>query len=392
MPITDPPGPFRALDGTVWDAIVVGAGPAGALASHQLAVGGARVLLVDKKRFPRPKVCGACLSGQALAALRSAGLGSLVARGNGIGLDELQVRFRGRTARLSLSGGAALSRAALDAALVAAATSRGAQFLQETVASVADVEQGLRHVRLVQGGHGVEARAHTVLVAAGLGGYDPSRDSSGTTRIMRGSRVGAGCRVDRVPDCYGIGTVFMAVGGEGYVGMVRMEDGSLNVAAAFEPPILHRLGTPASAAIEILAEAGFAPIAELEGARWQGTPPLTRQTRPVAGDRLFLLGDAAGYVEPFTGEGIAWALESARAVAPLALRAIERWDPRLGREWSQLHSRLIGRRQRLCRAMAVVLRRPWLVHLGFVLHARLPFAVGPVLNYWNATSTLTNAS
>jgi len=49
-----------------WDAIVLGAGPAGALAARQLGASGARVLLVDRKAFPRWKVCGACLNGQAL--------------------------------------------------------------------------------------------------------------------------------------------------------------------------------------------------------------------------------------------------------------------------------------------------------------------------------------
>jgi flavin-dependent dehydrogenase len=392
LKITEPPGPFRAWDGTIWDAIVVGAGPAGALATHQLAQGGARVLLVDKKHFPRSKVCGACLSGQALAVLRSAGLGSLVAGRGGIELKDLQLGFRGRTARLALPGGVAVSRARLDAELVAAATGLGAQFLQETDAAVTEVRGGFRHVRLAQGGQTIEAAARAVLIAAGFGRYGPSRDATAGTHIMRGSRVGAGCRVEGAPDVYGDGTIFMAVGGAGYVGMVRVEDGSLNVAAAFEPAFMRRLGAPGAAAMEILDEAGFEPIAALKQARWQGTPPLTRQSRPLAAERLFLLGDAAGYVEPFTGEGIAWALQSARAVAPLALQAIERWDPCLKRAWSQLHGRLIGRRQKRCRAVAMVLRRPWLAHLGFELCAWVPRAVGLVIKRWNEPSFLTNAS
>jgi flavin-dependent dehydrogenase len=383
---------LQASDGAIWDAIVVGAGPAGALAAHQLAVGGARVLLVDRKRFPRSKVCGACLSEPALAVLHSAGLGSLVARQSGIALEELELRFRGRTARLVLPGSAALSRARLDAALVAAATDGGAVFLEETGAFVAEARDGVRRVLLVQRGKSTETAARVVLVAAGFGRYGPGRGVAGVARIRRGSRVGAGCRVAAAPPAYGNGTVYMAVGERGYVGMVRVEDGSLNVAAAFETSFVRRVGTPGRAAMAILAEAGFAPIAALEAARWQGTPPLTRQTRPLAGERLFLLGDAAGYVEPFTGEGIAWALESARAVAPLALRAIERWDPRLAREWSRLHGRLIGRRQRVCRALAMVLRHPWLIQVGFELHARIPAAAGLVVKRCHTPSLMTNAS
>ena len=174
--------------------------------------------------------------------------------------------------------------------------------------------------------------------------------------------------------------------------MVRVEDGSLNVAAAFEPAFVRQLGTPGNAAQAILAEAGFAPIAELEPARWQGTPALTRQSYPRAQDRLFLLGDAAGYVEPFTGEGIGWALASARAVAPLALQAIDQWDPRLVRSWSHVHRRLIGPRQKLCRVVAMVLRRPWLANLGFELCSRAPRAAALVLERWNTYSLLSNAS
>jgi len=61
-----------------WDVVVVGAGLAGALAAHGLARRGVRVLLVEQRLFPRWKVCGACLSPQALAALDGAGLAGLV--------------------------------------------------------------------------------------------------------------------------------------------------------------------------------------------------------------------------------------------------------------------------------------------------------------------------
>ena len=71
-------GLLEDLDGTTWDAIVIGAGPSGAMAARRLSLAGARVLLVEKKRFPRLKVCGACLSRAALEELDRAGLRSLV--------------------------------------------------------------------------------------------------------------------------------------------------------------------------------------------------------------------------------------------------------------------------------------------------------------------------
>ena len=59
----------------LYDAVVIGAGPAGGIAALGLARAGQRVLLVDKQRFPRAKVCGCCLNASALAVLREAGLG-----------------------------------------------------------------------------------------------------------------------------------------------------------------------------------------------------------------------------------------------------------------------------------------------------------------------------
>lgn len=68
--------------------IVIGAGPAGALAAHLLARRQLRALLVEKRAFPRWKICGSCLNGVALKALETAGLGDL--------LDGLvQLRWRG---------------------------------------------------------------------------------------------------------------------------------------------------------------------------------------------------------------------------------------------------------------------------------------------------------
>jgi len=386
------PPPFDAADLTPWDAVVVGAGPAGALAARQLAMGGGRVLLVDKKKFPRWKICGACLNGQALESLCSAGLGSLVTRLGGIALEEFQVGFRGRTARLDLPSGMSLSRSRLDAALVEAATQRGARFLAETQAFVGGTRGGTRLVRLTHQGRSIEAAARVVLVATGLGTLCLPDGAGVRSRVRRGSRIGAGCMVALAPGQYAERTIYMAVGREGYVGLVRVEDGSLNVAAALEPALVRRQSAPGFAAAAILAEAGFPPIPGLDGATWRGTVGLSRQTRPLAAERLFVLGDAAGYVEPFTGEGIAWALRSAQAVTPLALRAMERWDPQFERAWIDLHRRRVGRQQLVCRALAMALRRPWMVSIGFAVLTRVPGSAGFVIARLNAPPSFTNAS
>ena len=184
----------------------------------------------------------------------------------------------------------------------------------------------------------------------------------------------------------------MAVGNGGYVGMVRVEDGSLNVAAAFDPALVRQGGTASAAANIILLEAGAPPVAALDRAQWQGTPGLSRRTRPLCHDRLFCLGDAAGYVEPFTGEGIAWAFAAARLVEPFALQAIERWDPRLARDWARAYEREIGRRQLICRTVAMGLRRPWLIRLGIEVLDRAPPVARGVMHLLNKPAVYSNAS
>jgi flavin-dependent dehydrogenase len=375
-----------------WDAIVIGAGPAGAMAARELAAGGVRVLLVERRAFPREKVCGGCLNGHALAALHSAGLAGVIERSGGVPLQTFRIGVSGRSARLDLPIGIAVSRGRFDAELVAAAVDAGARFLPRTEARVGAVDGATRLVHLGRGRDETTLRARVVLAATGLGASCLPPDAAPRTRVAGGSRVGTGCLLEDGPAEYGAGTIFMAVGRAGYAGLVRLRDGRLHIAGALRPTELRRPGGASAAAATLLAEAGFPPLPGLEAARWQGTAGLTRRTRPLADSRLFVLGDAAGYVEPFTGEGIAWALAAGRAIAPLALGAIERWEPRLGREWETLHGRVVRRRQTVCRAAAAVLRRPWLTRAAFEIIVRLPGSCGGVLHHLNAPPPFVEAS
>jgi flavin-dependent dehydrogenase len=195
--------------------------------------------------------------------------------------------------------------------------------------------------------------------------------------------------VDIFPEVYQQGTIFMTVGQGGYVGLVRVEDGHLNVAAAFDKHHVKQSGGPGAAANKVLLEAGCAPVPALDDAIWRGTPALTRQTRPIAGERFFVLGDAAGYVEPFTGEGMAWAMASGQAVAPLVWRGIKGWEPSLSRTWTLLHRRLVSRRQYLCRALAALLRYPGLTRAALQLVTRVPGVSRQMIERVNASSAFS---
>jgi flavin-dependent dehydrogenase len=373
---------------SVWDVVVVGAGPAGALAAQQLAQQGTAVLLVDQAAFPRWKVCGCCLNGRALAVLEAAGLGDIPLQCKAIPLNAIQLSAGKCGVRLPLAGGVSLSREAFDTALVRAAVRAGAAFLPQTrgalppsgLATAAEY----RPVELHQGPVSAQVLARCLLAADGLGGKLLVRAGIGQTPASSGARIGAGAVAPGAPDFYERGTVYMSCGSEGYLGSVRLEDGRLDLAAALDRSAVRTPGGPAAVAARLLEEAGWPAVVGLQQLSWRGTPALTRQASRRAAERLFVVGDAAGYVEPFTGEGMAWALASGLAVAPLAARAARTWYPALAQTWDDIHCRIVTRRQVACRAAALVLRHSLLVQLTVRLLGRLPSLAVPFLRRLNS--------
>jgi len=369
-----------------WDVVVIGAGPAGALAARQLARLGVSTLLVDRKAFPRAKVCGGCLNGRAIATLRRVGLGDLLAACGAVPLRRFVLRSSGREVSLPLPAGAALSRETLDAELVRAAIDAGAMFLPETTAAVAPLacvpeiaSKARRAVRLtVANGQAGEIETSVILAADGLG--HRSLPAGEFPERRRGdSRIGLGASFHDHSPAYGPGVIYMAVGREGYVGLVRTEDGRLNVAAAIEPSFVKRCGGPAACIADVLREAGFALPGAAHLAAWHGTLELTRRSVRVAGRRVLLLGDAAGYVEPFTGEGIGWAFEAAAAVPEIAIRGLRTWSKAIEQHWTKRYHQLVQRRQVWCRGLAWWLRRPGLVEPTMRFVRRFPDVSRPLI-------------
>jgi flavin-dependent dehydrogenase len=176
----------------------------------------------------------------------------------------------------------------------------------------------------------------------------------------------------------------MAVARHGYVGLVRVENNRLNVATAFDANFLRESGSPASAAIRILNDAGLPELGTLRDATWRGTPPLTRTARPTALHRLLLVGDAAGYVEPFTGEGMAWALESGRNAASTVHNALENWSEETCAQWHADYSRRFAAAQRRCRIVAAGLRNPIVTSVAIRALHTTPALARPFVNAINS--------
>jgi flavin-dependent dehydrogenase len=360
--------------------VVIGAGPAGAIAAGGLAQRGLDVLLVDRAVFPRDKVCGCCLNRRALATLAGAGLGGLPRRLGGRTIDHLVVSAGRAATRMRVPAGIALSRRRFDQALVEAAVAAGARFADGVSARVVEAHEHAVRVSLA----GDILEAGLVLAADGLAGRSLDGLTGFVARIRAGSRIGAALLVDAasappVP----AGAIRMACGVDGYVGMVSVEDGRTNVAAALDPRAVRARGGPGPTVGALLEANAMTPTPALTGGHWHGTAALTRRRR-VAGPRVFVLGDAAGYVEPFTGEGMAWALAGGHAVVDAAHEAIRQWRPELADRWRRAHRRVVGRRQGVCRAVARMLRHPRATRACLGALRAAPWLAAPVLHQMTA--------
>lgn len=366
-----------------WDVIVIGAGPAGTVAARQLALQNLRTLLIERKAFPRYKVCGCCLNQRAVSALQQIGLGDIFEDLDAVSLNQFQMRYNGREATIPLPGGLAISRSVFDQKLVQAAIDAGSHFLSETTATLKNNSENeqMRSVELTQQGDqsGV-ATAKIVLVADGLGHPSLQHCQGFDSTVTSHSRMGVGATL-AVDDFskYPPGIIHMAIHRSGYVGLVRVEDGSLNIAAAVDRDFMKNSVSPTAAVLEILKVSGFPTLPEIAEGTFKGTIPFTRKMLKPAGHRVFVLGDAAGYLEPFTGEGMANAIADAVAVARLVPQGILKWDQRIEEDWLKMHHEMTDGRLFWCRWFAQLLRSPTAVGLGLRLFHLFPAVARPIV-------------
>jgi len=333
------------------DVLVVGAGPAGSLAAIAARRAGARVLLVDRAAFPRTKACGCCLSELAIASLDRLGLGDELA--GAARLDSLRLRCGNAEVAVRRERGAAIGRDDLDARLVRRAREEGV-----------DVRLGCTAAAVTDGEWTVDAEPLAVGCAVacdGLSGRSLDALPAFGWRVRRRSRMGFGTAVPaRALEC-AAGEIRMHVAHGGYVGAVRLPDGMVDVAGAALPELVRAAGGPAEFAIEALGSS-VRDADALRAARWNGAPTLSRRRNALAAPGILLAGDAAGYEEPFTGEGMGWAIATGAAAGTMAAAIAE---GRASHErWPAMHASIVRGARLRCRAISLALRSPALVALA----------------------------
>ena len=157
-------------DGSMWDAAVVGAGPAGAICALLLARRGWRVVLLEKSAWPREKVCGGCVNASAVRMLHEIGVGDVLC--GGTRLDQFSLHVGGKRLEIPLPEGIAIDRMTLDTRITAAAERAGATFLPRSAVRLgpANPRDEFRHLTVMNGDHPLSLHARVVLACDGIAG------------------------------------------------------------------------------------------------------------------------------------------------------------------------------------------------------------------------------
>ena len=369
--MTDTPVSTIDLDAAAtasWDAVVVGAGLAGSIAARGLARAGHRVLLVERTGFPRSKVCGCCLSSLATRTLEDIGLGELLDDCGARPLEEVHLFAGPRPARVPIKGVYGLSRETLDARLAAAAVDSGAELLLHVRALVEDDGS----VTLVAEGRSITVTASAVILASGLRSHEklePARRDR--------SLVGVGALVPDPQHRHPEGVVGMVIDRDGYVGIAPLEDGRLTIASAVRAKALKASSGSGDVVKRILEKADLDWLVQ-DTTRFTGVPALHRHRVAVQEDRLLAVGDAAGFVEPITGEGMSWAIATGAAVVPSATALIRRGPA--AADWANVYRRLMRRRHLRCSLVGSCIGRPRLVRTAVLASSLMPVLRAPVLS------------
>ena len=394
MPVRD------SIDAQQFDVAVIGAGIAGSMSAILCSRAGLRTILLERHRFPRDKVCGCCINGRAIQILKRAGLESGLRQLQPTTTSSLAIQYRGRRLNVAMPASVAVSRRSMDQWLVEEAVKAGCEFQDEVTASVQPLssardereiqlrftnysirspDQSQRCSGIDESSAGTALRlgrptsatstnaslfAKVVLVCDGLGHPSLHLMPSFNADAQAGSRIGLGATFPRTAadDWLNPGEVLMAVTSTGYAGVVEVENNQWNLAAAVDPASLNRSTPPLDALVNIFRSAGVPIPQELTNATIKGTIPLTRSARKIADHRLLLLGDSTGYVEPFTGEGMAWALTAAAAVTPTVVSAVrDGWSEEIVNQWQSTFKEIVSSQKKICRLLSATLRHPWLL-------------------------------
>jgi geranylgeranyl reductase family protein len=300
-----------------YDVAIIGAGPSGATAAYFCAKSGLDTLFLDKSRFPRYKECGGALSEQAMSYLDFPLDDGIIERdifGARVrfGTEAIEVKKTDRLAVL-------VTRSKLDHFLVQRASKIGAKFLENEM--VIELKISKECVDIIT--KEKQFRARLVIGADGSQGIA----SRYVSEQLKMNQYGIGVVTEIPADNKALNRyisdaieINFGITNLGY-GWVFPHEGYFNVGIA---GIAHKLSNPKKVLSSFLRERGFLGQYGFHAHRI----PMGGVLKKNVTDRMIIVGDAAGFVDSATGEGIAYAILSGKIAASVchdALRYKDGW-------------------------------------------------------------------
>ncbi len=286
----------------VVDVAIVGGGPAGSTCAAFCAAAGLRTLVLEREKFPREKVCGDCINPAGWPVLQRLELEEEIRNCPHASLDAVEfIAIGGQKLRIDLPRGdnseIAIKRSLFDHLLLNRARTLGAEIREETTLIALDRTAAKNwRIDIVR-----ETFAARVVVGADGRNSTVARLRNLLPRPER-ERVALQAHIP-LPRDFGNRIVLQFLP-EGYSGQAPVNDRELNLCLVGAPPTISSLRAWAEQEFKLPADQ-----------TWRTITPLTRAPVSVAHENLFFIGDAARVVEPFTGEGIYYAVRSGELAA-----------------------------------------------------------------------------
>ncbi|HKP48297.1 MAG TPA: NAD(P)/FAD-dependent oxidoreductase [Pyrinomonadaceae bacterium] len=347
-----------------FDVVIAGGGPAGSSAAIRLAGQDRRVLLFEQKKFPRPKLCGEFISPECLTQFRELGVLEEMLAAGATKIDQTvfySVRgkklavpsewFRFNTAALGLS------RSEMDFCLLERAKAVGVTVIED--ANVADViveNDRVRGVKVKRDGRSTDYYAGMTIDATGRNRSLSRRFEPGAnlTKVKRGLVAFKGHFRNARP-ANGSCEIYFYRGG--YGGLNQVENGVSNLCFIVAARDVRELASDPDRVMREVVLRNARAAETLREARLS-SPWLSvslesfgrKSPAPVAG--LLSIGDAASFIDPFTGSGMLMAMESGQLAAE-AIAGCDNSTEKIAANYRTAYDRRFGQRLRV----ASVLRR-----------------------------------